>query len=342
MGKIVKIDDVARASGVSKATVSRVINRPNLVADSTRRRINKVIRQLGFSPNHYARGLSGMPQTTVGLLFLEDFSELAHNPFWALATNAVHAALSSHGISSQIFAYQPKNSQGNVRQGNPGELDFLQSREVGGFITIGTMTDDFYSHLVNAQRPVMIWGPPHTPVNKVSAVDSNNLGGAALAVSHLFSRGYRKIAHISGPPGLKPAADRLEGYRRQSDSLKLEFEPRWIQRGDGTFDSGYELTKRLLSLRDAPDAIFCLNDEVAFGSLAFADDTGVNVPGQLAIVGFDNIASEMKILRRRLTSVSHAYTEIGDSLAQGIRALINDEPFRARILDTYLFEGETT
>jgi len=175
----------------------------------------------------------------------------------------------------------------------------------------------------------------------ISAVDSNNSGGAALAVSHLFSRGYRKIAHISGPTELKPGADRLEGYRRQSDSLKLEFEPQWVQRGDGTFESGYELTKRLLSLRNVPDAIFCLNDEVAYGSLAFAEDSGVNIPRQLGIVGFDNIASEMKILRRRLTSVSHAYTDIGETLAQGIRTLMNGEPFRARLLETSLFEGET-
>jgi DNA-binding LacI/PurR family transcriptional regulator len=338
----VTIEDVARAAGVSKATVSRVLNKPDLVAVATRKRIHRAIEDLGFRPNPHARGLGGIRRRVIGLLLIEDFGELGHNPFWALATNSVYAALTERDLDCQIVGV-PKIQRHGAESNSPDKIaKTLRARNVDGYITVGNVSDAFRDGLSQSGIPSIIWGPAIGPESDVPTVDSNQTQGSAQAVRHLHKRGFSRLAHISGSKDLRPAEQRLAGFSDTCEHLKLLTKPEWILRGDGTFDSGLQLAHQLMTSSDPPNAIFCMNDEIAFGVLAYAERNEIKVPDNLAIAGFDNVASEMKILRRSLTSVSHSYKEIGESLADGIETLMSGQPFSSRLIDTHLFIGDTT
>jgi DNA-binding LacI/PurR family transcriptional regulator len=338
----VKIVEVAKLAGVSAATVSRVLNSPELVALSTALKVNRTMDQLGYRPNPYARGLKGSARKTVGLIFLDDLSKLARNPFWALASNAVYASLLENQFNPQIVTtLNPGNSTPRFSS-SKDLVRFLRNGHCDGYITIGSAADQFWSGLWGSKLPSIAWGPPGPEKMTIPTIDTNNAGGGALAVHHLFEKGYRRIAHISATQGFITSDDRLLGFLQAKKSLGLPSDPALVRVGNGGYESGWEHTEALMQIDDPPDAIFAHSDEVAFGVLRYAEANGLRVPGDLAIVGFDNVGSEMKILGRAITSVATPYREIGSALAHGIGELMDGRHFSSRVIDALIFDGDST
>jgi DNA-binding LacI/PurR family transcriptional regulator len=338
----VRIDQIARECGVSAATVSRVMNRPELVAPATVDKIQKAMDALDYRPNPHARSLKAQSLQTVGLIFLNDLAELARNPFWGLASTAVYSALLDRGMNPQIVATAHPGSSMRRFPYQSSLVRFLRNGNAKGYITIGSASPDFWSALVASKVPAISWGPPSPEKGEIPSVEVDNIGGGALATKHLYERGYRQIAHIAASAHSVTSDERLAGLSEAKIELGLEARADLVRTGDGSFDSGWEQARVLLSLDDPPDAIFCHNDETAFGALRYAESIGRTVPKDLGIVGFDNIAAEMHMLGRAITSVAQPYEEIGTYLAEGISALINGQTVLSSRIPSSLFVGDSS
>ncbi|MDI3318039.1 MAG: LacI family DNA-binding transcriptional regulator [Bacillota bacterium] len=283
------IREVARMAGVSPATVSRVLNGQAPVRESTRRRVLEAVEALGFTPNGLARGLAKGVTRTIGLV-LPDIA----NPYFPALARGVEDAARAAG-----FAVILGNSDNDPAQ-EAAHVAVMRERLVDGLIIASSGQPERLPAVVGDVPTVLIdrrvdgW-----PADSVST--DNRLGGR-LAVAHLLSRGRRRIAHLGGPEGVTSAGDRALGF---SDALReagLEPDPKLVSRGPFAFESGYERTRALLASGVDFDAIFAANDLLAVGAIQACQDEGLDVPQQVAVVGFDDILLA-RLVRPRLTTV---------------------------------------
>jgi LacI family transcriptional regulator len=156
-------------------------------------------------------------------------------------------------------------------------------------------------------------------------ISSDNAAGAEAAVQHLYDLGHRRIATVTGPLHLPPAAERLAGYRRACERLGLEVPPQYVTEGDFFLASGEAAGKQLLALPDRPTAIFAAGDQMAIGTMHAAADAGLSVPGDLAVVGFDDIDATT-LVRPALSTVAQDQRALGEAAVEALRGLIDEEP----------------
>lgn len=273
----VTIRDVAEEASVSATTVSRVFNHDHLVNSETRERVMSVARRMGYSPNATARSLSHGRTRSLGILLPaphgEFFSELIRGVD-DVAQDADHFLLiaSSH--------YDPDEGK--------SALQSLSGRVDGLIIMTPRVQSDALMEGVELGVPVVFVNSElgDTPQDLFSI---ENRRGAARAVAHLIERGRTKIAVITGPSGSADAEARLAGYYETMDAHDLEAGP--IVEGAFTQESGYEAGREIASAAERPDAVFACNDYMAIGAMAAFRESGIRVPEDIAVAGFDDISS---------------------------------------------------
>ena len=270
------IRDVARASRVSIATVSRVFNDSSLVSAATRRRVAAAATRLRYWPNGIARSLITSRSYTLGA-FLPDlhgefFSEVIHGVDLAARERGFHLLVSRTSSGAEELTATLRSMRGRV-DGliiMAPELDADELRRVSGSARVV---------LVNPKRPVP----------GLSSISIANLEGAHAVVLHLIGLGHRRIATITGPERNTDSRQRLEGYRRAMADHNLPV-PRELElSGDFSEHSGYEAAGALLRLSPRPTAVFVANDYMAVGALGAFHDAGLRVPEDVAVAGFDDI-----------------------------------------------------
>lgn len=273
----VTIFDICRAAGVSSATVSRVINDSPLVHETTRRRVRKIIKKLGYQPSHAARMLMRQRTDTIAVIFPE-----IESPFYAeLLAGIDQAAEESHYHILTAFVHRGRMAQELV-------LRFVQERRVDAAIYL-----NMQSNLTGTVKNVLRSGLPLVLLDrfmdKVPCVTIDNLTGARLAVEHLLACGHRRIAFQQGPIDNFDAAQRLAGVRAALNRAGVPLEPCLNWPGDFSEEGGVAAVKAwAASGRPWPDAILTCNDTMAFGVLMALREMGVKVPGQVAVMGFDD------------------------------------------------------
>ncbi|MHC3000491.1 LacI family DNA-binding transcriptional regulator [Microbacterium sp. HJ5] len=340
MDKKVTISDVARLADVSKATVSRVLNRPEIVAPEVQARIRQAMAELNYAPNRHARALSGVRTKTVGLLFFRDLWDLVLNPFWGMATSTVYEHLLANELDCNLIALGHSITS-RERFTTPDRYRrFFATRNVDGFLVVGHMSTDQERYLTESELPAVIWGRPELPDSPLTYVDSDHRAGAALAVDHLASRGRRHIATITGDLALAPARDRLDGYTRAMAQAQLAQHQSLVAHGDFTRRSGADAMNWLLNRNNDLDAVFAANDEMAIGALEVLDQRGYSVPGQIAVVGFDNVALPQQ-RTQRLTTIGHDYNQIGAQLVAGLLDRMQGLPHQPSVISPVLIPGDT-
>jgi LacI family transcriptional regulator len=274
----VTIKDVARLANVSVATVSRVLNASAPVRDDTRARVLDVARELRFAPNGAARTLSRRQASALGVilpdLYGEFFSELLRG-IDLEAQRAGHSLLVSsshhdaHGVSVAVRAMR-------------GRVDglLIMAPEVSTASLATALPDGLPAVILNA-RPIR---------GAIAAVMVDNMGGTRAVVRHLTALGHCDVAFISGPPRNADAGARLRGYRAAMRTAGLTVRDTFVMDGDFTEESGWRAARELLMQRGPrPTAIFAANDAMAVGALLALHEAGVDVPGDISIVGFDDI-----------------------------------------------------
>lgn len=272
----VTIRDVAHHAGVSHQTVSRVINDNERVSPETRARVEAAIAELGYRPNavarSMARGRSGILACISPNLTDYTFASLINGAETAVRENG-YFLLSTSAPDEATFT----------------ELinELVQGNRVEGLLVINPYADDRYQSLP-ANFPIVFAGarPREDGVNSVALDD---VTVAKIATQHLLDLGHRQIGLITGPLAEDCSQDRCQGYETVLQAAGLSLAPEWVIEGDWSVRSGYDAMMQFAQMGQIPSAIFVQNDLMAAGVLRAARDMGINIPGQLSIIGIDDI-----------------------------------------------------
>ncbi|SFB44474.1 transcriptional regulator, LacI family [Amycolatopsis marina] len=274
------LDTVAAAAGVSRATVSRVINGSPRVSPEARVLVEDAIARLGYVPNHAARSLVMRRTGSVALVMREPDATVLADPYLGNIIIATSQALAGTGV--QLVLMNAQNDADHERL-----ADYVRGGHVDGVLLASMHGDDPLPRiLVESGVPIVVGGRPPCPVPDLSYVDVDNRGGAQLATERLVAGGRGRIATIAGPSDMTAGADRLSGYRQAlADAGRAEL----VEHGDFTRESGERAMAVLLARAPDLDGVFAGNDLMALGALQALRAAGRGVPGDVAIVGFDDI-----------------------------------------------------
>ncbi|MBS9721923.1 LacI family DNA-binding transcriptional regulator [Tianweitania sp. BSSL-BM11] len=296
----VKITDIADKLGVSPATVSRALSDSGLVAEPTLSRIREAAAAMNYRPNVSARNLRTRRSKAV-LMVVRDVG----NPFYLDVLKGVEAAAREAG-----YAVLMGNTE-NDPERETGFFDMLRDGQADGMVLItGQMPQaGRYKEGLPDNLPVVValemidgTGLPHIQID--------NRAAASDAVQHLIGLGHTRIAHISGPLPEQMSELRLRGYRDAMERAGLPIPEGYEQRGDYRLVSGKRLCCALMDLPQPPTAIFAANDEMAFGVIAAAHERGLAVPGDLSVMGFDDIYLS-EAFQPPLTTISQPRADVG-------------------------------
>ena len=322
----ITIKEIAQQAGVSKQTVSRVLNNRPDVSSKTRKRIQTIIERSSYQPSKVARSLTRGRTNIIGVIT----SDLRHvGPSHMLVGIDEQAYASGYTISLGLIHDQDDDEAiDNILQG-------MVAEQVAGLLWTAVSKLDNYQEviekLINLPIPVVV-GAELKP-EKLSAVYTDSCIGAAHATQHLIDQGYQNIGIITGPLGEWSARLRLTGWEETNPSPDSSL----IYEGDWTAASGYKAFHQLLRQRPDMDAVFASNDQMALGVLKAAYDSGLKVPHTLGVVGFDDIPEAM-YFTPSLTTVRQNLLENGRLLVQKldrqIQAQSRDEPSEPQILQT--------
>jgi DNA-binding LacI/PurR family transcriptional regulator len=307
-GRGVTLDEVARVAGVSRATVSRVVNGNPKVGRDAKREVERAIRRLGYVPNPAARSLVTRRSDSVGVVIPEPPGMLFGDPFFPRLLRGISSELSSRNL--QLVLLMPQSSDEEHRLER-----YLTAGHVDGALLVSLHGDDTLPEtLAGRGVPVVVGGRPPTG-DTVSYVDVDNVGGARAAVAHLVEGGRRTIATISGPADMNVGIDRLDGYRQALDAAGLPRDPALEAAADFTQEGGAAAMHRLLEAQPAIDGVFAASDLMAAGAVQTLRAAGRRIPQDVAVVGFDD-SSIAATSEPPLTSVRQPIEEMGREMVR--------------------------
>ena len=329
------LEEVGAAAGVSRATVSRVVNRSPKVSPESRAAVERAIAKLGYSPNRAARSLVTRRTDTIALVICEPEERFFADPFFAAMVRGISMATADVDKNLILMIARDPVERERVER-------YLRHGHVDGVVLMSLHGDDpLPRELRRAGVPTVLVGRPLGRA-QVPYVDADNRGGARLAVEHLIARGRRTIAHIAGPQAMCAGIDRLDGY---SDALAGAGLPRradLIEEGNFDEASGYAGAMRLLERDRRLDAIFVASDQMAAGALHALRDAGRSVPTDVAVVGFDD-APLAAHTQPALTTVRQPVDEMTRATADLLLRRVAGETKPTRIIcPTTLVERDST
>jgi LacI family transcriptional regulator len=274
------LERVAELAGVSRSTVSRVVNGQEGVRPEIRRRVLEVVEVTGFVPHAAARSLAGQRSHILGLAIRQTTEQIFTDPYFAALVQGVSHACNEHEETLSLFLFESATD----REELPARL--LRTKLIDGLVITATFADDpLVWQLTEARIPLVVVGEVSNP--DIATVDADNEGGAALAAEHLLSLGRKRIATVTGPMRSGAAATRRFAFERALAAAGQPLQPELVAEADFTDDGGYEATKRLLEHH--PDAIFAFSDRMALGVLRALREAGLAVPDDVALIGFDDL-----------------------------------------------------
>ncbi|MFC4590888.1 GH1 family beta-glucosidase [Sphaerisporangium corydalis] len=325
------LEEVAARAGVSRSTVSRVINGQATVSDKHRAIVMDAVNELGYVPNSAARSLVTQRTDTIGLVVLEAARGRGDDPMFSAAVRSAVHALEDEGKQVTLMLAGSTRSRLRVEQ-------YVAAGHVDGVVVVSARgADPLLGTLVRTGIPIVSLGRPSVPI-ALPYVDSDDVGGAISAVTHLLGGGRRRIAMICGPLDSVAAQDRLAGYR---DTLRDHGRRSIIAIGDLTRGSGGAAMRQLLQDDPDLDAVFAANDLMAIGALSVLHEAGRTVPGDVAVVGFDDIEAAAYTIPPLTTVRGH----IEDRARTAVRLLLTQTeggPVSSTILPTELVVREST
>jgi DNA-binding LacI/PurR family transcriptional regulator len=308
-GRAVTVLDVSRQSGVSTATVSRVINQSPKVSPATRVRVLKAIEKLGYMRNHSARALARQRTDTIGVVFPG-----IDSGFFSEVLKGINEYAVSRDYHLMVA----------FSQGQQGEHDrvaeYLQAGRVDALILMNLgMSDRFVRQASQRELPIVLIDRPVKDA-RVASVMIDNRSGADAAMTHLLGLGYERIAILTGPDGTIDAEQRFQGCQTAATRAGYRLGKDLVWPGDFLWESGYELMNNWLdSGKPLPDAMFALNDPMAMGVMEAMRERGLSVPDDMALVGFDDVQAARYL---GLTTVHSPMREMGRAASQAAISLV--------------------
>ena len=294
------IEEVAARAGVSRSTVSRVVNGSTAVSPSALDAVRRAIDELQYVPNRAARSLASRQTRAIALVIPEQTDRFFGDPFFASIVAGIGEVIGeSDYIMNMLIASDDASAKA---------LGYLRSGSVDGAIVASHHTSDTFLDRVADVVPVVYGGRPARIRSDDYYVDVDNVEGGRLATAYLIERGHRRIATISGPPDMPAGIDRLKGFRAAMADAGVT--PAAVENGDFTESGGASAMTRILAAGERPDALFVASDLMARGAYEVLREKGLEPGRDIAVIGFDDSAVS--------TAVSPALTTVRQpSLTQG-------------------------
>ncbi|MCM3619000.1 LacI family transcriptional regulator [Sutcliffiella horikoshii] len=310
------IYDIAKKTGFSITTVSKVLNNYTDVSEKTKKKILKAVEEMGYYPNSHARSLMTKKSWTIGVVFMENLGVGIKHPFF-------NAVIESFKQRAEQFGYDMLFVSRNIINERKSYLDHFQHRGVDGVVVVCSISDDpEVKKLMESPLPTVIIDM-HS--SKSSVVYSDNSYGSVLAVDYLHSLGHRKIAHIYGHQETYAGTERLKGFIKALKKHGLDLPKSYfVNGGFFSLESGEQAMKELLSLEDPPTAVYAAGDNMAIGAMKAIREQGLSVPEDISVIGFDDIEIA-KHIAPPLTTVKQDMDQIGSNAADLLLEQINEK-----------------
>jgi DNA-binding LacI/PurR family transcriptional regulator len=306
-GRTPTLEDVARVAGVSRATVSRVVNGIRNVDQDIQEAVRRAIEKTGYAPNRAARSLVTRRAGAVALVVSGAGGHVFGDPFFGRVAEGVVDFLRGHGMHPLLMLADNDAARDDV-------LAHLREGGTDGALLVSTHPDDLLTTMVAAAGlPAVVFARTMQPL---SYVDTENEAGAAMAAEHLVSRGRTRLATISGPLDLLVSRERLAGFRGVAGEVPNVA-------GNFTVASGEEAMTALLDQHPDLDGVFASNDLMAQGALSVLQSVGRSVPTDVAVVGFDDSSAALAS-RPKLTTIRQPVEDMGAAMAELLLARIKD------------------
>ena len=327
MRRSVSIQDIAQAAGVSHATVSRALRDSPLISVEVRQNIQRLANEMGYTPNAVAQSLKGQRSNTIGLVV----TSIA-DPFYGRLVRGVDEAAKQAGVDVFLGV-----SYNNAEQ----ELAVIESfhrRRVDGIITASSrLTDEHLDRLRRMDVPiVLINRQSEGDFEQFHTVQVDSYGGARQAVAHLLALGHSGIAYLGATNRPQSNRERMQGYCDAMQAAGIAIQDGWIQeappeRRSYSDDVADGQTLMLEALRAGITAAFCYNDMYAIGALMTCRDLGITVPGQVSIVGFDDVELAQYVTPP-LTTVHQPKLRLGQLAMEMLLSLMEDQPVEDQLV----------
>ncbi|MCX4671597.1 LacI family transcriptional regulator [Streptomyces sp. NBC_01381] len=302
------LEAVAARAGVSRATVSRVVNGDTGVREALAEKVRHAVDELGYVPNRAARSLVTRRHDAVAVVIAEPETRVFADPFFALQLRGISKELTSRDVQLVLLLTEGRDDHERVGR-------YLSGGHVDGALVFSLHLDDPLPGIIQgAGVPTVFGGRPGWPDGTATSpyVDCDNRGGARAAVRHLVSLGRTRVAHITGALDQTSAVDRLDGFR----DVLPDADDAYVAEGDFTPAGGERAMRELLDRCPDLDAVFAANDLSASGALRVLHERGVRVPEDVAVVGFDDMVPVAEQTSPPLTTVRQDIEEMGRLMAR--------------------------
>ena len=337
--------DIAKIAGVSRSTVSRVINNYSNVPNETKLKILRIIKDNNYVPHASARMLAGVKNRVIGLFIIDmkvdsDGKQVGTSAYFSPFTGAVIDNASKMGYNLLVSIVSKPKDYKRVKE-------TFYNKTISGGIFIGERNDEpEIKEIINAGYKVALIDqnvkPDEEIYKKCIVVNADSFGGAYSATKHLIDLGHTKIAHVAGEPGIFSTIERIEGYKKALIDAGITVKNNLIIKGNFNIKGGYNATKKLLS-KDKPTAIFLSNDSMAIGAMEAIQELGLSVPEDISIIGFDDI-EVARYLKPALTTVKMTLLDMASiAINSLIMSIENNSSFSANYtVPVVLVERETS
>lgn len=332
MNRSSTLKDVAAEAGVSPSTVSRALLGSPSISEPTRMRISEIAERLNYRPNILARSLRISKTKIIGIIIPDN-----SNPYFASLIKGIETMASEKDYTVVIINTDEQSKLENKA------IAALSELRVAGLLAVPVNIENYN----NLQMPLVFLTrfKRVEEFNTFNYVINDNFKGAYLAASHLIERGRDKIYFINGPKSVPTSTERLEGYKKALGNAGIKYNEKLVIYGNLTMKDGYAAANTLLAWEEPPFGVFCYNDYTAIGVMRAIREHGLRVPGDISLVGYDDIEI-LSYMEVPLTTVRQARYTIGSRGAELLINMIeNQEKYRQRfeiILEPELIIRETT
>jgi DNA-binding LacI/PurR family transcriptional regulator len=312
----ITITDIAEKAKVSRMTVSRVLSGNGYVAKETAEKIKIIMKELDYQPNLIARSLSSQKTKTIGVI-IPKTEKLFFDNYLVQVLSGISDISQEKDYKIMLL---PVNRSG---QKKTSYMSFVRSRLFDGLIVLKAQIDDpSIKELVDSGFPNVIVN--HRKYNdKLNFVDSENIKGTESALEYLYKKGHKKIAFFAGSLNETNAKDRLQGYKNFLKNNNLQYKSDYVFYGEFNKVTAFKEAEKIIRLKNKPSAIFCSDDYMALGVMERLKEYEINIPDDIAVMGFDNIEIG-EFYRPSLTTVKQSMSEIGKYSFETLLSLIND------------------
>ena len=318
---MVTIEDVAKAAGVSAATVSRVMNRSPLVAEATAQTVRKTVERLGYVPNQQARNLRRNESRTVLVL-----TPNITNPYFASVFDGINEGAQALEYNLFLCTVDGKNQEALLSEA-------IDSKRADGAILLKIDRDARWLQQYSDRFPIVQCCEYAAPCD-TAHVSVDNYRAGYEATSFLVGLGRRKVGTISADNRVMSTMQRMRGYQDALTDAGIPLKERYVARADAnyTYLSSLDAARRILSQEDPPNALFCIGDSIAMAAVVVAGELGLSVPEEVSVVGFDDVIYT-KMIHPYLTTMVQPCAQLGRRAMEMLHGiLVNGEPENRNVI----------